>query len=509
MGRGNLMPYLVFIVAVFLSAISAYYSVMGMVAIFAASPVAVALMASGLEAAKLVTASWLYRNWVTAPMFLKSYLSIATAILMLITSMGCFGFLSKAHSDQNLVGGDVISKVQAFDDQIKTSKENIEANRKALKQMDEGIDQILARSDDSRGAEMAVSLRRGQAKERQRLLGEIDNEQKEISRINQLASPIRAEVRKVEAEIGPIKYIAKLIYGDNPDANILEKAVTWVILLLISVFDPLAVLLLIAASISFAQRAGVEFVETESIVSKLKGKFEKVREKIKEVSDSKPEVITKEDFENDPILKESSEKSKEIAKALDNGDALPLSADEVTWPSAATVIEEMPAVPFVFKEEPIVATNVLKGKEAYDMLVEAGIVNSDNTINENYAEMEPLVIDTPDKSLTDSYKTDIIKEYVSGEQVTPLPKPKRKYKKKPKLEVAISEPVVTIEKDEAAEKTQPTTALNKTKKVVADEKETVIPDDLEEIYKDIVTELTAKKTKKGGWFPETTKLKNE
>jgi hypothetical protein len=507
MGRGDLMPYLVFIVAVFLSAISAYYSVMGMVAIFAASPVAVALMASGLEAAKLVTASWLYRNWKTAPFFLKAYLSIATAILMLITSMGCFGFLSKAHSDQNLVGGDVISKVQGYDEQIKTSKENIEANRKAIRQMDDAIDQVLSRSDDSRGAEMAVSIRRTQMKERQRLLSEIDAEQKEISRINLLASPIRAEVRKVEAEIGPIKYIAKLIYGDNPDANILEKAVTWVILLLISVFDPLAVLLLIAASISFAKHSAIVLEESESTMSKLKNKFNEMQDKIKEkvtppkivmvepispapieephidglsptfpsmevpkmvvenipetISVSSEEPITKkitmEDFQNDPDLQYFSNRAKTVARELDKEA---LTSDEVTWP-----------------------------KLDIDPIIE---------------EQEPLLI-VP--------KSDIIKEYVTGEEVTKIaPKQKRKYKKKSKLEVEVSEPVVSIEKEESPEDEQSSTALNKTKKVVADDestKATLIPDDLEEVYNDIVTELSNKKSKKGGWFPETTKLKNE
>lgn len=246
------MSILVFLIAVFLSAIAAYYSVMGMVAIFASAALPVALMASGLEAAKLITASWLYRHWAVAPRFLKYYLSIAVVILMLITSMGIFGFLSKAHMDQTMLSGDSSAQVAIYDEKIKTEKENIEAARKALKQMDEAVDQVLGRSTDEKGANNAVAIRRSQQKERSRLLSEISQSQKSIAELSDARAPIAAEVRKVEAEVGPVKYIAKLIYGDNIDQNLLEKAVTWIIILLIFVFDPLAVLLLIAANIKLA-----------------------------------------------------------------------------------------------------------------------------------------------------------------------------------------------------------------------------------------------------------------
>jgi hypothetical protein len=170
---------------------------------------------------------------------------------MLITSMGIFGFLSKAHSDQSLVSGDVQSRIAVYDDKIKTAKDNIDANRKALKQMDEAVDQVMARSSSETGADKAVQIRRSQQKERARLQSEIQAEQKTVAAISQERAPIAAEVRKVEAEVGPIKYIANFIYGDNPDANILEKAVTWVIIIIVVVFDPLAVILLLASQYSF------------------------------------------------------------------------------------------------------------------------------------------------------------------------------------------------------------------------------------------------------------------
>jgi hypothetical protein len=206
------------------------------------------IMGSILELAKVVVTIWLHEYWVRARWLMKLYLVSAVIMLMLITSMGIFGFLSKAHSDQSLVSGDSQAKVSIFDEKIKTSKENIDANRRALKQMDEAVDQVMGRSADEKGAEKAVQIRRSQNKERARLIAEIDTEQKTIAKLNEEAAPLRAEFRKIEAEVGPIKYIAALIYGDNPDANILERAVRWVIILLVCVFDPLAIMMLLAST---------------------------------------------------------------------------------------------------------------------------------------------------------------------------------------------------------------------------------------------------------------------
>jgi hypothetical protein len=236
--------------ALAVSAVAGYFSIVGLMAIFATAPIPIAVMGSTLEVAKLITASWLYRNWWHANAIIKYYFAFAVVVLSVITSMGIFGYLSKAHMDQSLVTGDVSSKVAIYDEKIKTAKENIDANRKALKQMDEAVDQVMVRSTDEKGADKAVAIRRGQAKERTRLLQDIETEQRKIAQLNEDRAPIAAEVRKVEAEVGPIKYIAALLYGDNPDQNLLERAVRWVIILIVSVFDPLAILLLIAANIS-------------------------------------------------------------------------------------------------------------------------------------------------------------------------------------------------------------------------------------------------------------------
>jgi hypothetical protein len=246
-----LLALLTLISGLAISAVAIYYSVQGLAAIFAAAVIPIVVMGTILEVSKLVAAWWLKANWHRAPFLLKSYLLIAVVVLMLITSMGIFGFLSKAHTDQAVPAGDVVSQVALYDEKIKTQRDNIETARKALLQMDAQVDQLLGRSADERGAERAVQVRRNQARERARLQSEIAVAQTEIAKLNEQKAPIAGQLRALEAEVGPIKYIAALIYGDNPDANVLEKAVTWVIMVIVFVFDPLAVLLLLASQLSF------------------------------------------------------------------------------------------------------------------------------------------------------------------------------------------------------------------------------------------------------------------
>jgi hypothetical protein len=246
-----LFAFLLAISGLTLSAVAIYYSVIGLTAVFAASFWAVAIMGTTLEVSKLVAASWLKAYWHKIPLSMKIYMSTAVVVLMFITSMGIFGFLSKAHLDQNIVSGDVQSKIAIYDEKINTERENINAARTALSQMDAQVNERLARSTDDRGAERAVQIRRQQQAERRRLQEDIATAQTNINRLNEERAPIASEVRKVEAEVGPIKYIAKLIYGDDPGANLLEKAVTWVIMIIVFVFDPLAVLMLLGAQMTW------------------------------------------------------------------------------------------------------------------------------------------------------------------------------------------------------------------------------------------------------------------
>ena len=236
------------LVALSLSTVAAWYSIIGLTAVFAGAVVPIIIMGGFLELAKITTTVWLRKYWHRCGWALKLYMIPAIILLMILTSMGIFGFLSKAHSDQGMISGDVQAKLAIYDEKIKIEKDNIDTNRKALKQMDEAVDQVMGRSSDEKGADKAVAIRRSQQQERGRLLREISESQKKITSLNEERAPIAAENRKVEAEVGPIKYIAALIYGDNPDANLLERAVRWVIILLVIVFDPLAIALVLAAN---------------------------------------------------------------------------------------------------------------------------------------------------------------------------------------------------------------------------------------------------------------------
>lgn len=242
------LSYFTLLTALSLSVVAAWYSILGLTAIFASAVIPIIIMGGILEVAKVTVTVWLHEYWHRCRLLMKFYLVPAVFMLMVITSMGIFGFLSKAHTDQSLVSGDVLAKIAVYDEKIKVAKDNIDANRKALKQMDEAVDQVMGRSTDEKGADKAVSIRRAQTKERNRLLAEIAAEQKKITSISEERAPIAAEVRKVEAEVGPIKYIAALVYGDNPDTNLLERAVRWVIIILVVVFDPLAIMMVLAAT---------------------------------------------------------------------------------------------------------------------------------------------------------------------------------------------------------------------------------------------------------------------
>ena len=281
--QNKILTYLMFATAVILSAVAEYYSIVGLMAIFAASPIAVIVMGIALGVAKLVTVSWLYRNWNEAPKLLKYYFVVAIVILMMITSLGIFGFLSKSHSDQSVVSGSAIEKVMIYDQKIDTAKSNIEQSRKALKQLDESVDQIMARSTSEAGASKAAGLRRSQQAERKRLLENIEAEQKRVSDLTEESAPSRSDLRQIEAKVGPIKYIANFIYGEA-SADLLDKSVTWIIILLIFVFDPLAVLMMIAANYSLKMHNGALSASNERLDAEVMDPIPMTMQELKNVT---------------------------------------------------------------------------------------------------------------------------------------------------------------------------------------------------------------------------------
>jgi hypothetical protein len=251
---------ILFLSAFVISGVAEFYSIAGLVSIFSSQAIASVIMGASLGIGKLVAASWVYRNWNTAPKVLKYYFTAAVVILSIITSMGIFGYLSKAHLDQSVVIGGSADKVRILDEKIKTSKENIEQSRKSLKQMDEAVDQTMARSTSEEGAGKASSLRRSQQTERKRIMADIETEQKRVSVFNEERLPLQAELTKIEAEVGPIKYVAELVYGSSNE-EVIGKAVRLMIILIIFVFDPLAILLLIAANMEMIKHKTLPIVE--------------------------------------------------------------------------------------------------------------------------------------------------------------------------------------------------------------------------------------------------------
>ncbi len=230
-----------------ISAVAIYYSVIGLAAIFAGAVIPIIIMGVILEISKLVAAWWLKLNWKQAPFFLKSYMLIAVMVLMFITSMGIFGFLSKAHIEQGVPTGDIIAQIEIMDQQIALEQTIIAQSRTAILSLDAQIDKYTSLGAVTKG----VVARKEQAPERTILATQIKESQTLISKLRRDKIPVSSKLRAVEAEVGPIKYIAQLMYGDNPTATLLEKAVVWVIIVIVFVFDPLAILLLLSAQLSF------------------------------------------------------------------------------------------------------------------------------------------------------------------------------------------------------------------------------------------------------------------
>jgi hypothetical protein len=232
---------IVLICALAISGIAAWYSIIGLIAIFAASPLPVALMGASLEAGKLVAASWLYKNWKEAPGFLKYYLTFAVIVLMFITSLGIFGFLSKAHIESNIDMGDISVQLKTLERREQITEDRIEF---LLKKAGEDSDKISRRTAD-----------------------QIQEAQNELIAIQKEKLPLEKQENALMAEIGPLKYIAELIYGKDAESHF-DSAVRFVIILLVFVFDPLAVLLVIAANYTLRKEYLLKLPTPEDFVEK-------------------------------------------------------------------------------------------------------------------------------------------------------------------------------------------------------------------------------------------------
>ena len=232
-------------VALSISAVAAYYSIVGLMAIFSAAAFSIAVMGVVLEIGKLVTASWLYQNWKSVPKVLKYYLTSAVVILMFITSMGIFGYLSKSHIDAGTNTSQITVKLDRVNSRIASEQKVIDRAERQLENLDKALERYVELGAVSKG----LDRRESQEEERLKLTNMINKSQDKIDEYLDQKSEYELEIKNFEVEVGPLKYISALLYGDDA-LTFLENAVRWVILILVFVFDPLAVLLVVAANIT-------------------------------------------------------------------------------------------------------------------------------------------------------------------------------------------------------------------------------------------------------------------
>ena len=242
------LAILTLLTALAISAVAAYYSIIGLIAIFSAAVIPIAVMGVVLETGKLVTASWLYQHWKRTPTLLKSYLVSAVLVLMFITSMGIFGFLSKAHIEQTTINSDNTLQIELIESQIQRERTDIQRAEQTLAQLDDALAKYVELGAVTKG----LNARKEQQGERDELNTTINESTNAITTLTKKKSELDSTRIAIEAEVGPIKYIAELLYGEST-TGVLEDAVRGVILIIVFVFDPLAVLLLVAANQSLLQ----------------------------------------------------------------------------------------------------------------------------------------------------------------------------------------------------------------------------------------------------------------
>jgi len=219
-----MINFLVLLVALMISSVAAYYSVIGLTTIFAGAFWSVVILASSLEAAKVVCTSWLYRYWDTAPRAIRYYLVTAVLVVSLITSLGIFGFLSKAHTETSIESGINTVRIDTINQQIASERQRLEILLNQSKQYNGPV---------------------------RRFEKQINDTQNKIAELVEQRQPLLQEQTKIEAEVGPLKYVAEIIYGKS-DETTLGSAIRFVIILIVLVFDPLALVMLIACNHGFA-----------------------------------------------------------------------------------------------------------------------------------------------------------------------------------------------------------------------------------------------------------------
>lgn len=235
--------FIALLAGIAISIMSAFYSIVGLAAIFSGAQVAIYMMGSVLEIGKIVTASYLHRNWANIPILMRSYFIGAVLVLMAITSMGTFGYLSKAHIEHTSGNQVAEMKIDRIDREIALERKDIDRANIQLNQLDAAVNSMIERNLANTG----LRALEGQEAKREELLGEIRQSEDKISALMEEKAPYDAKIKNIELEVGPIRYVAELIYGES-NAELLEKSVRWMIIFLVLVFDPLAMGLILVGT---------------------------------------------------------------------------------------------------------------------------------------------------------------------------------------------------------------------------------------------------------------------
>lgn len=309
--------------ALVISGVAAYFSVVGLAAIFAATYWAVVVMGISLEAGKLVAAGWLHANWHNSAVnkLHKSYMTMAVVVLMIITALGIYGFLSKGHLEQQASGAPVALEIAQKEARIEQLNTQIAGFNARQTQLDTAVNSIIA--DNATGG---LRARRQQTSERAEITRGVEAANAEINAITTELVPLKLEVAGVEAKLGPIKYLAEAFGWKDPEA-----AVRLVILLLMFAFDPLAVVLVISAIITIS--AALE--DRRKRKAPPEPRPEPIEELVEDKAASVEEAVVEED---DPTLAEKKAKAEAAYLAV-----LAEEANAVVIEEPQTVTEHVEA----------------------------------------------------------------------------------------------------------------------------------------------------------------------
>ena len=289
---------LTLLVALAISTVAAYYSIVGLMAIFAGATTAIAIMGVVLEIGKLVCASWTFQNWKTSPFTIRSYFIVAVVVLMLITSLGIFGFLSRAHITQSSPTALLVERIERINLKVNQRQTQINRYQGRLDTLDQALQRYIELGAISKGLSKIGAM----DNETNLLKTKISNLETEIDGLTDKKYGLKTELNLAEVEVGPIRYVASMIYDDVSESQ-LEEAVRWIIILLIFVFDPLAVVLVIAANISLRdyRRERKMATKTVTIMPDLSDKEVIDKENVSEYSDDEGndfKILTWDMFKN-------------------------------------------------------------------------------------------------------------------------------------------------------------------------------------------------------------------